>query len=44
VARWKIGAAFALVAAVILINRLGAHVYPVDHRIAPDFAPEAAAH
>lgn len=38
-----IGAAFTLVAAVILVNRLGAYVYPVDHEIEPDFAPEPAA-
>ncbi|MGA8755350.1 MAG: MFS transporter [Stellaceae bacterium] len=38
-----IGAAFTLVAAVILVNRLGAYVYPVDHQIEPDFASEAAA-
>ncbi len=37
------GAAFTLVAAVILINRLGAYVYPVDHQLEPDFAPEPAA-
>jgi MFS family permease len=38
-----IGAAFTLVAAVVLVNRLGAYVYPVDHRIAPDLAAEPAA-
>jgi MFS family permease len=38
-----IGAAFALIAAVILVNLLDGYVYPVDHHIEPDFAPEAAA-
>jgi len=38
-----IGAGLALVTAVILINRLGAYVYPADHHMEPDFASEAAA-
>ncbi|MFZ3236245.1 MAG: MFS transporter [Stellaceae bacterium] len=38
-----IGAACALVAAVVLVNRLGAYVYPVERRFEPDFAPEPAA-
>jgi MFS family permease len=38
-----IGAAFVLIAAVILVNLLGGYVYPVDHHIEPDFAPEVAA-
>jgi len=38
-----IGAGIALVAAVILINRLGAYVYPADRHVEPDFASEAAA-
>ncbi|HEY3910129.1 MAG TPA: MFS transporter [Stellaceae bacterium] len=37
------GAAFALVAAVILVNRLGAYAYPVSRPIEPEFAPEPAA-
>jgi predicted MFS family arabinose efflux permease len=37
------GAAVLLAAAVILVNRLGAYTYPVDHHIEPDFASEAAA-
>jgi predicted MFS family arabinose efflux permease len=37
------GAAVLLVAAVILVNRLGAYAYPVDHHIEPDLASEAAA-
>jgi predicted MFS family arabinose efflux permease len=37
------GAAGLLAAAVILVNRLGAYTYPVDHHIEPDFASEAAA-
>jgi MFS family permease len=38
-----IGAGVALVAAVILVNRLGAYAYPVDRPIEPGFAPEPAA-
>ena len=38
-----IGAAVALVAAVILVNRLGPYVYPVERRFEPDFATEPAA-
>jgi MFS family permease len=38
-----IGAGAALVAAVILVNRLGAYAYPVRRHIEPDFVPEAAA-
>jgi len=38
-----IGAALALVVAVILVNRLGAYLYPVQREIAPALAPAAAA-
>ena len=37
------GAAVLLAAAVILVNRLGAYAYPVDHHIEPALASEAAA-
>jgi MFS family permease len=37
-----IGAALALVIAVILVNRLGAYLYPVQREIAPDFVPVSA--
>jgi predicted MFS family arabinose efflux permease len=37
-----VGAAAALVAAVVLLTRLGSYVYPVDHRIKAVLAPEAA--
>lgn len=37
------GAAVLLAAAVILVNRLGAYTYPVDHHIEPALASEAAA-
>ncbi len=37
-----IGAAVALVAAVVLLVRLGAYVYPVEHAIEPTLAPEPA--
>ena len=37
-----IGAAFALVAAVILVNRLGSYLYPVQREIAPDLVPVSA--
>ncbi len=37
------GAAVALVAAVILVNRLGAYAYPVSRPIEPEFAPEPTA-
>jgi predicted MFS family arabinose efflux permease len=37
-----IGAGVALVAAVFLVNRLGAYPYPVDRPIEPDFATAAA--
>jgi predicted MFS family arabinose efflux permease len=37
-----IGAAAALVAAVILVSRLGAYTYPVEHAIVPSLAPEPA--
>ena len=33
-----IGAAVALVVAVILVNRLGSYLYPVEREIAPDLA------
>ena len=38
-----IGAALALVAAVILVNRLGSYLYPVQRGIAPDLVPAPAA-
>jgi predicted MFS family arabinose efflux permease len=38
-----IGAGVALVAAVILVTRLGAYAYPVNRPIGPDFAAEPAA-
>ena len=38
-----LGAGVALVAAVLLINRLGTYAYPVHRHIEPDFAPEPAA-
>ncbi len=38
-----VGAAVALVVAVVLVNRLGAYAYPVDRHIEPNFAPEPAA-
>jgi MFS family permease len=37
-----IGAGVALVAAVLLLNRLGAYAYPVEHRVEPVLAPEPA--
>jgi predicted MFS family arabinose efflux permease len=37
-----IGAAVSLVAAVVLLTRLGAYVYPVEHQAAPVLAPELA--
>lgn len=37
-----IGAGVALVAAVVLLTRLGAYVYPVEHAIEPLLAPEPA--
>ena len=37
------GAAVLLAAAVILVNRLGAYTYPVDHHIEPALVSEAAA-
>ena len=37
-----IGAALALVAAVILVNRLGSYLYPVQREIAPDLVPVPA--
>ena len=39
-----LGYLIALIAAVILVNLLGGYVYPVDHHIEPDFAPEAPHH
>jgi predicted MFS family arabinose efflux permease len=38
-----IGAALALVIAVILVNRLGSYLYPVQREIAPDLVPAPAA-
>src|SRR6516225_3844813 len=38
-----IGAALALVVAVILVNRLGSYLYPVQRGIAPDLVPAPAA-
>jgi predicted MFS family arabinose efflux permease len=38
-----LGAGVALVAAVILVNRLGAYVYPVEREAAPDLAVQPAA-
>ena len=38
-----IGAALALVVAVILVNRLGSYLYPVQREIAPDLAAVPAA-
>jgi hypothetical protein len=38
-----IGAALALVAAVILVNRLGAYLYPVQREMAPALTPVPAA-
>jgi MFS family permease len=38
-----IGAALALVAAVILVNRLGSYLYPVQRGIASDLVPAPAA-
>jgi predicted MFS family arabinose efflux permease len=38
-----IGAALALVAAVILVNRLGSYLYPVQRDIAPALAPARVA-
>jgi hypothetical protein len=37
-----IGAGAALIAAVILLSRLGPYAYPVEHAIAPQLAPEPA--
>jgi len=37
-----IGAALALVIAVILVNRLGSYLYPVQRQIAPDLVPVSA--
>jgi predicted MFS family arabinose efflux permease len=37
-----IGACVALVAAVILLSRLGPYAYPVEHAIAPSLTPEPA--
>jgi MFS family permease len=37
-----IGAALALVIAVILVNRLGSYLYPVHREIAPDLVPVTA--
>jgi MFS family permease len=37
-----IGAALALVIAVILVNRLGSYLYPVQRAIAPDLVPMTA--
>ncbi|HEU0156215.1 MAG TPA: hypothetical protein VFQ82_09105, partial [Stellaceae bacterium] len=37
-----IGAAGALVVAVVLINRLGPYAYPVQRRVEPALAPAAA--
>ena len=37
-----IGAALALVVAVILVNRLGSYLYPVQREIAPDLVPVSA--
>jgi MFS family permease len=37
-----IGAALALVIAVILVNRLGSYLYPVQREIAPDLVPMTA--
>lgn len=38
-----IGAAVALMAAVVLVNRLGTYVYPISRHVEPDFAPQPAA-
>jgi len=38
-----IGPGVVLVAAVILVNRLGAHAYPAQRHAEPDFASEPAA-
>jgi hypothetical protein len=38
-----IGAGVALVGAVILVNRLGSYLYPVEQKIAPDLATAPAA-
>ena len=38
-----IGAALALVIAVILVNRLGSYLCPVEREVAPDLAPAPAA-
>src|ERR1700751_3644771 len=37
-----IGAALALVAAVILVNRLGSYLYPVQRNVAPELVPVSA--
>jgi predicted MFS family arabinose efflux permease len=37
-----IGAALALVAAVILVNRLGSYLYPVQRNVAPELMPVSA--
>jgi predicted MFS family arabinose efflux permease len=37
-----IAAGVALVAAVLLVNRLGAYVYPVQPPVEPQFAPQPA--
>jgi MFS family permease len=37
-----VGAAVCLVVAVVLINRLGAYVYPVQREVEPDLTPAAA--
>jgi predicted MFS family arabinose efflux permease len=37
-----IGAAVALLGAVILVSRLGPYVYPVEHPTGPELVPEAA--
>jgi predicted MFS family arabinose efflux permease len=38
-----VGAALLLVAAVVLVNRLGTYAFPVRREVEPDFAPEPAA-
>jgi cyanate permease len=38
-----IGAAVALVVAVILVNRLGSYLYPVEQKIASDLVAAPAA-
>jgi hypothetical protein len=37
-----VGAAVALIAAVIFVNLLGPYIYPVDREVGPSLAPQPA--